>query len=113
MSPSLLLRTSIANWDDDELIPPSLQSLSAAERALALMPDTYATPKLGMGDSGDIYFSWENAEGVAFLTIEPEQLHLLLKPYATKSTYLDQMPNDATVLENRILPSLEPFATQL
>lgn len=105
------IRQSLNDWDNELGSPPSFATLMNAEIALAMLPQSYADPKLGLGGSGDLYFSWENSKGVAFLTIDSNELHLLLKPKVMKPVYWDKLAYDNQVLQNKILPALAQFAS--
>ena len=104
------IRTAAAYHSADEGTVPNEAALDLAESILAYVSDILLAPKIGLGGDGDLYFSWENEEGSAFLTIEDGILHLLLKPRSAKPVYLDRIPHDQTVLANKILPRLIPFA---
>lgn len=68
-------------------------------------------PKIGLGGEGDLFFSWENSKGAAFLTIDGNELHLLIKPTGIPPIYRDRMRYDAKAIANEIVPALAPFGS--
>lgn len=105
------LRAAVSNWDDSDGLSPSEITLTEAEKIVAFLPSGGAEPKIGVGGEGDLFFSWENEHGTAFLTIDGPELHLLVKPAGQQPIYRDNLPNDEMVLSNQVLPALGPFVT--
>lgn len=105
------LRSNLDQWDQFDGAPPSQETLRQAEKVLALLPPSADEPKIGFGGEGDLYFSWENMEGTAFLTIDGTELHLLIKPTGKPPIYHDNLANDQKILSNQVLPALAPFFT--
>ena len=108
-----ILRSAEALWNEEDGTRPTQAVITAAERILPFVPPSMAKPKIGFGGDGDLYFCWESAYGVAFLSIAETELHLLLKPTGKPSVYRDSLLHDQTLLSNYILPAIRPFAAAI
>jgi hypothetical protein len=105
------LRTSKIGWDDQEGQLPSNRTITEAEKTLALLPPSLSGARFGLCGEGDLFFSWENSEGVAFLTIDENKFHVLIKHNTGSVVYRDTTFHDQQKLANEILPRVLPFST--
>jgi hypothetical protein len=105
-----VLRRSRQRWDAQEGPLPSDRTITEAEKTLALLPESLMGAKFGLGGEGDLFLSWENADGVAFLTIDDDRFHVLIKQKTGSVVYRDTTPHDQQILVNEILPRMLPFS---
>ena len=81
-------------------------SLSAAQRIAPQLPDTLPAGKIGIDEDGDLFFSFDKDDKSVFLTVEPNELHLLIKDGREKSRYFDEVPYDDFKIPTEILDEL-------
>ncbi len=77
------------DWNGYVAPAPTQASLTAAERLIPELPDVTADARAGVDSDGNVYFRLAQGERVAYLTIEPERLHLVCMTPDKGSYYVD------------------------
>ena len=77
------------DWNGHSAPAPAQASLSAAERLVPELPDVVAEARAGVDDEGNVYFRLAQGDKVAYLTVEPELLHLVCMTPGKDNYYVD------------------------
>lgn len=86
--------------------PVSRDSILAAERIAPQLPDTLPEGKIGFDEEGDVFLSFHRDDKSAFLTVEPDKLHLLLKGGGQPSRYFDNVPYHDFKIPKKVIEEL-------
>lgn len=92
------LRASLRNievahqdWEGYEVPIPSRQSLTAAKQVIEKLPTMVADASAGVDSDGNVFLKLQRGEKVAYLTIEPSVMHLLLMAPNGNNVYFDDV----------------------
>lgn len=80
------------DWNGYSAPAPAQSSLTAAERLIPELPDVAAEVRAGVDDDGNVYFRLAKGDKIAYLTIEPELLHLVCMTPDKGNYYVDDEP---------------------
>jgi hypothetical protein len=78
-----------ADWNGHAAPAAAQASVAAAERLLLELPDVVADVRAGIDDDGNVYFRLAQGEKVAYLTVEPDVLHLVCMTPNKGNVYVD------------------------
>jgi hypothetical protein len=95
------------SWQREGDSPPSRQAITAAKQLVHSLPDSIADVSVGINGDGNAYFKLRNGEKLAYLTVEPAIMHLLVMTPEEKNVYLDDVRFHPRVLPSKILRTLE------
>lgn len=86
--------------------PVSRDAILAAERIAPQLPDTLPEGKIGFDEEGDVFLSFHRGDKSAFLTVEPDKLHLLVKGGGQSSRYFDDVPYHDFKIPRKVIEEL-------
>ena len=81
-----------ATWNDQVVAQPIGDSIYAAMRIVAKLPNRYNDGKVGIDRDGHVFLHLKGHTGEAYLTVEPTQLHLLKVAKDGSNLYVDDAP---------------------
>lgn len=94
-------------WDGFASREPRTDSISAAERVAALLPQGLGEPSVGVDEEGYVFLIFQKGRNAVFLTIESAKMHLLVKRHGSRNSYLDDVPFDLPFIPPTIQLELE------
>lgn len=96
------IRRAGADWNGTALTEPVSKSVIAAETILKQLPNFVADATAGVDGDGNVYFRLKQGERIAYLTIEPKLIHLLIVEPGRPNVYIDDEQFKGKVLPARI-----------
>lgn len=107
LSGALKSITSLGDdWQGTNSVRPTHQSIKAAEYLIPTLPAISAKAGAGVDGDGNVYLKFEKGEKLAYLTVEPAILHLLvMRPQG--NLYIDDVRFEPGKLPSKILKALE------
>ena len=80
------------DWNGHAAFAAARASVAAAERLLPELPDLVAEVRAGIDDERNVYFKLSKNDKVAYLTVEPNALHLVCMSREQGNVYVDDEP---------------------
>ena len=96
------IRKSGADWNGESIVAPAERAIVAAERILPQLPPIVAEASAGVDGDGNIYFRMKKEQKLAYLTIEPKLMHLLVMETGQPNVYVDDAQFSGKVLPPRV-----------
>lgn len=95
------------NSNEDDVLTPSRQAIVAAEQIVPSLPNLNADASAGVDGDGNVFLKLQKGEKIAFLTIEPTTMHLLVMSSGAKNLYIDDVKFKPRQLPPKIRLMLE------
>lgn len=95
------------NWQGQEAPAPSRRAVTAAQQIVPSLPNIIADASVGVDGDGNVYFKLRNGEKLAYLTVEPSTMHLLVMAPGQKNVYLDDVNFRPRELPSKIRRTIE------
>ncbi len=86
------LRRTGADWNGAKLSEPDSKALVAAEKILPQLPNFVAEASAGVDGDGNVYFRLRQGPKLAYLTVAPRTMYLLVMQSGKESIYIDDEP---------------------
>lgn len=81
---------------------PVERSLTVAQYIIPQFPDVVADARAGLNDEGNVFVRFSRGEMVAYVTVEPKAMHLLVMEPGRPNVYLDDEKFGGKVIPDSI-----------
>ena len=95
------------NWNGQGAIAPLKQAVSAAEQIIPALPHISAKASAGIDGDGNVYLKLEKDNKIAYLTVEPAFMHLIVMADGKKNLYIDNEKFNPGKLPPKVREALE------
>lgn len=94
------------DWQGQEGQAPLRKSVAAAEQLVPSLPGTITNASAGVDGDGNVFFKLQKDDKLAYLTVEPAMMHLLVMVPGEKNLYLDDVKFRPGQFPSKILRAL-------
>lgn len=101
------IESLVDNWQGYGAPAPSKQAVAAAKQIVPSLPNITAGASAGVDGDGNVYFKLQKGEKLAYLTVEPSIMHLLVMVPGGKNIYIDDAKFNPRELPSKIRQALE------
>ncbi len=96
------IRELKADWNGQGAVAPVRAAIEAAEFVLGQLPDVPMNARAGVDPEGHVFLRLNRGNQLAYLTVEPRVMHLLVTEPGLPNVYIDDAGFNGKIIPEKI-----------